>query len=106
MASLEQIVRPFVAVSVAPAYAVPPSTGSPTKPPEDVVLRMGLGGSGKIISGSNSVKSASYMDGKVQEISAQKKDDPFGIHVGPFGMESNPFGLGAGIGLIPGIPGQ
>lgn len=65
MPSLEQIVRPFVVVDTTPSVAVPVSSSG--TPPANVVMKIGYGGSAKLLTTSWSTSFSDYMDGKQKE---------------------------------------
>jgi hypothetical protein len=64
VSSLEQIVRPFVRVDVAPSPA--PAVAPATKP-DDVAVRIGLGGSAKTMASSTTYSITYYMQKLVRE---------------------------------------
>lgn len=63
--SIERIVRPFQTRNVAPPNRILPTT--PETVAENVVLQLGLNGSGKTLSGSYSHRSSRYMDKRYKE---------------------------------------
>jgi hypothetical protein len=119
MASLEQIIRPFVVDPTTPP--VPYVTTSNDPPPDPVRLNIGIGGTrlsdlsslvGPIVpppsstttslstkptiqkqetSSSYSLSITWYQDEQVKEIFDQSQGDPFGVG-------GNPFGIGVGLG--------
>jgi hypothetical protein len=80
---LESIVRPFQTKEVTPAqtYYAPGQAGVP-----NVILRIGRGGSGKVLTGSYSYSASFYCDGSETEKATAEFKKQLGFTPGGPGM--------------------